>query len=78
MGPVELDMIAALARKPKVKAIGEIGLDFHYNHSHPDVQRDCFRIDERLTGRRHAQINHISLPQAMRGLNRHTVYQHLV
>ena len=48
MGQVELDMIAALARKPKVKAIGEIGLDFHYNHSEPDVQRDCFRKQIRL------------------------------
>lgn len=48
MGQVELDMIAALARKPKVKAIGEIGLDFHYNYSEPDVQRDCFRKQIRL------------------------------
>jgi TatD DNase family protein len=48
MGQVELEMIAALARKPKVKAIGEIGLDFHYNYSEPDVQRDCFRKQIRL------------------------------
>lgn len=48
MGQVEMDMIAALARKPKVKAIGEIGLDFHYNFSEPDVQRDCFRKQIRL------------------------------
>jgi len=48
MGDVELSMIAALAKKPKVKAIGEIGLDFHYNYSEPDVQRDCFRKQIRL------------------------------
>ncbi len=48
LGQVELDMIAALARKPKVKAIGEIGLDFYHNHSEPDVQRDCFRKQIRL------------------------------
>ena len=43
MGDMELAMIASLAKKPKVKAIGEIGLDFHYNYSEPDVQRACFR-----------------------------------
>lgn len=48
MGDTELSMIAALAKKPKVKAIGEIGLDFHYNYSEPDVQRDCFRKQIRL------------------------------
>jgi TatD DNase family protein len=48
MGQVELDMIAALAQKPKTKAIGEIGLDFFHNHSEPDVQRDCFRKQIRL------------------------------
>ena len=41
-------MIASLAKKPKVKAIGEIGLDFHYNYSEPDIQRDCFRKQIRL------------------------------
>jgi len=32
-----------LAHSPKVIAWGEIGLDFHYNHSEPDVQRNVFR-----------------------------------
>jgi TatD DNase family protein len=48
MGDVELSMIETLAKKPKVKAIGEIGLDFHYNYSQPDIQRDCFRKQIRL------------------------------
>jgi TatD DNase family protein len=36
----ELD---ALSREPRVAAIGEIGLDFHYDHSPRDVQRAVFR-----------------------------------
>ena len=40
--------IKALAKKPKVVAMGEMGLDFHYDHSPRDVQRDCFRKQIRL------------------------------
>lgn len=38
-----LSMIKHLAGKEKVQAIGEIGLDFHYNHSEQDTQEYWFR-----------------------------------
>jgi TatD DNase family protein len=36
------------ARGRKIVAIGEIGLDFHYDHSPRDVQREVFRRQIRL------------------------------
>ena len=37
------DTFRDLARNMKVVAYGEIGLDYHYNHSPPKDQRDRFR-----------------------------------
>lgn len=42
------DELRGLARDKRVIAIGEIGLDFHYDHSPRDVQRDAFRRQIRL------------------------------
>lgn len=38
----DLDAIASLLADPNVVAVGECGLDFHYDHSPRDVQRAVF------------------------------------
>ncbi len=38
-----LEALRALAKNPKVVAIGETGLDYHYNHSPPKAQEEAFR-----------------------------------
>ncbi len=43
MDEMILSMFRGLAKKPKVKAIGEIGLDYYYNHSEKEVQQHWFR-----------------------------------
>lgn len=44
------DELAALARSPKVVAIGEIGLDYHYPDCNPLMQQETFRTMLRLAG----------------------------
>ena len=43
-----LEKFRELAADPKVKAIGEIGLDYYYDNSPRDVQREWFRRQIRL------------------------------
>jgi TatD DNase family protein len=38
----EHEQLRTLASGPEVAAVGEIGLDYHYDHSPRDVQRDVF------------------------------------
>src|SRR5512143_3042010 len=42
------DELRALAREGRIVAIGEIGLDFHYDHSPREAQREAFRLQVRL------------------------------
>jgi TatD DNase family protein len=42
------DELRGLAREGRIRAMGEIGLDFHYDHSPRDQQREAFRRQVRL------------------------------
>jgi TatD DNase family protein len=46
--PGALSHVASVAADPLVVAIGETGLDYYYDHSPRDVQRDVFRRFVRL------------------------------
>ncbi len=46
----------SLASHPRFLALGEIGLDYHYNHSPPEAQRDAFRAQIRLARERGVPI----------------------
>ena len=41
--PEMTSTLCSWAREKKICAVGEIGLDFHYNHSPPEVQKKVFR-----------------------------------
>src|SRR5205814_863776 len=43
MTPKFYDEIAELARDERVAAVGEIGLDYYYEHSPREAQREVFR-----------------------------------
>jgi len=40
--------LARLSQRPRLVAIGEVGLDYHYNWSPPETQRDVFRRQIRV------------------------------
>jgi len=44
----EWDELVAVAKSPRVVAVGEAGFDFHYMHSPPDAQDAAFRAQIRL------------------------------
>lgn len=41
--PEAVARIEALARDPRVVAVGEVGLDYHYDHSPREAQQEAFR-----------------------------------
>ncbi len=52
MGEAEFAEVSELARHPKVRAIGEIGLDYYRDLSPRDFQRRAFRRQLELAGER--------------------------
>ncbi len=63
MDEIQLAMIKLLAKKKDVVAVGEIGLDFHYDNSPRDVQREWFRKQIRLA-------NELKMPAAIHSRKR--------
>lgn len=51
MDDMVLHLIEGLTKKPKVKAVGEIGLDYHYDNSPRDVQKYWFRKQIQLANK---------------------------
>jgi TatD DNase family protein len=51
-----LDGLIELIGSPKVLAIGECGLDYHYDHSPRDVQRDVFAAQIQLAHQHHLPL----------------------
>jgi TatD DNase family protein len=49
-------VIEQLEATPSARAVGEIGLDYHYDFSPPDVQRQVFRTQVRLARERRLPI----------------------
>ncbi len=47
-GPDGEAKLEELSQRPRLVAIGEIGLDYHYNLSPPETQRDVFRRQIRV------------------------------
>src|SRR5262245_25613545 len=45
------DLLTRLAAHPKVVAIGETGLDYHYDNSPRDIQREVFKKQLELAGK---------------------------
>ena len=51
-----LEEIEELSHHPKVVAIGEIGLDYHYNFSPPEIQREVFTRHIEIAQRRQLPV----------------------
>lgn len=44
----DLDELRQLLRHPKVRALGEIGMDYHYDNSPRDAQKEAFHLQMQL------------------------------
>ena len=48
VGAARIERYRALCKHPRVKAVGEIGLDYHYEDVPRDVQKQAFRMQMQL------------------------------
>ncbi len=55
-GPSDFDNLTALLKHPKVVAVGEIGLDYHYDFSPPETQKAVFIEQMAITAGAHKPI----------------------
>ena len=56
MDEVAWDRLTQLAREPRVRAVGEIGLDYHRNLSPPEAQREGFERQLALAAERNLPV----------------------
>ena len=83
--PETFERLRELVRHPKVLAIGEIGLDYHYDFSPREVQRDVFErqlelareageADRGIHTREAWGGHHGSVPRALAGRRHHALF----
>lgn len=53
----ELDLAFKAAERPGIVAIGEIGLDYHYNSDHRAEQKEAFKAQLELAARMNLPVN---------------------
>jgi TatD DNase family protein len=51
-----VDTVVPLLDRPRIVAVGECGLDYHYNHSPRDIQRAAFAAQVALARARHLTL----------------------
>jgi TatD DNase family protein len=60
MSEADWTELEGLARAPRVVGVGETGLDYHYNHSPPEVQRQAYeRFVALARGAKRPVISHV-------------------
>ena len=63
---ITVEQLVEISRHPKVVAIGEAGLDYHYDHSPRDAQQKSFRTQSKTEQQSSAQTSPMDLGQSGR------------
>lgn len=56
MGENDLEILEKLASNPSVKAVGEVGLDYHYDEINKEQQKEYFRYFLRFANKHHLPV----------------------